>query len=56
MEERTERPAHRVDGEASPIPPGLFWALWVGAFAAVLWGMLVLFGRKGRSRHPDDLP
>ena len=34
-----------VDG-ASPMPASFFWALWIPAFCAMIWGMMVLFGVK----------
>lgn len=48
--ERTEAPERAVEGDASPVPDAFFWALWVGAFFVILWGMLVLF----RRRAPDS--
>lgn len=41
-----------IEGEATEAPPALFWALWVGAFFVILWGMNLLFGRN-RSQPPD---
>ena len=34
-----------LDG-ASPMPMSFFWALWIPAFCAMIWGMMVLFGVK----------
>ena len=33
-------------GEASPMPPLLYWTLWTPVFAVTVWGMMLLFGRK----------
>ena len=33
-------------GEASPMPPLLYWTLWTPVFAITVWGMMLLFGRK----------
>jgi len=34
------------NGEASPMPPLLYVTLWIPVFAAIVWGMMLLFGRK----------
>jgi hypothetical protein len=31
---------------ASPVPPFFYWTLWVGAFATVTWGLMVLFNQR----------
>ena len=33
-----------TEGQASDVPAGFFWPLWIGVFAAVTWGMMHLFG------------
>ncbi len=42
------------DGVASPPPPILSLVVWIGAFSAVTWGMMVLF--RDRSRPPPGPP
>ena len=37
--------------EASPIPPAFYFALFVGAFAVVVWGMSLVF--RSRSIGPN---
>jgi len=43
-------PDELSDGDATAVPDLFFWALWIGVFAVLLWGMMVLF----RRRAPDD--
>lgn len=38
------------DADSGAVPDLFFWALWIGVFAVLLWGMMVLF----RGRAPDD--
>lgn len=47
--DRTEAP---VEGDATPPPLGFTLPLWMGAFAAMLWGMYVLFNRRTPDRPP----
>lgn len=55
MEERTEQPVRPpIEGEASPPPPLFYWALWIGVFFVILWGMLFLFGANRRSPPPPN--
>jgi hypothetical protein len=63
MDERTEQPA-LPDGVASPVPPFFYWTLWIGVFAVITWGMMLLFGRRPwdgtdrelTPRRDDDRP
>ncbi len=41
-------------GEASPMPPLLYWNLWVPVFAVTVWGMMLLFGRKPWRFDPPE--
>lgn len=48
-ESETQTEAHATplpEGVASPMPDSFFCALWVPAFFATVWGMMVLFGVK----------
>jgi hypothetical protein len=32
------------EGVASPVPPAMYWSVWVGVFVVITWGMMHLFG------------
>ena len=44
-EEQPATQQQSADG-ASPMPASFFWALWIPAFFALAWGLMVLFGVK----------
>ncbi|HHO53514.1 MAG TPA: hypothetical protein ENK18_22255 [Deltaproteobacteria bacterium] len=41
------------EGVASPPPAILSLVVWIGAFSAVTWGMMVLFRHRGPPPRPE---
>ena len=55
----TEQPAPgpmAPAGEASDPPPMLLWILWFPVFAVIVWGMMLVFGRRPWDFSPDEIP